>query len=677
MNEIYASKELHKLPDISVYNLVNVLPDAAFICDKTGIIAACSDHALPFFGISDKLRVIGSNFQSFIAYEFIDEAYFQFSNFLNEPSTPKTGTFLVRKGVNETIQSEVIFTAIANGAAAATEYVLITFRLLSQADTGVEVLQKKNVRLSRLLHVVSGQPTGSDNRIQLLISSIAETLGATTCTYSQVTDEGLQPVSAWESPFNKGINPQLCARQVLDHLESQKEEFTLIRKPALTAFLASEISDAEDLPVKAILGYTISENNRPTGLITAIFTFHYSLSASDQHFVKTVCSAIHSEGNQPVAQATEVSLRDITDSIPQPVFILSAEGILMEVNKHTSRLFGYEREELIGQKFSLLSAEEKNEYSLFSRYFDDAFKGDPQKFEWVVRSKNGGIFASEIKLSKGNLFGREVITGLVSDITDAKTKINALTHEIEELREANLNKDKFFGVFAHDLKNPFQGLLGFIDLLCEDLEELTHEQVKEYLANVRNASYHTYNLLENLLEWSRIQSGKMPFTPTVFDIRDEISSVISVLDNNASQKEINLVNEVDANIMVLADKNMIHSVIQNLITNSIKFSNNKGRVVVRGRKPQNYEKGLNKSNPDHKYWLEISISDNGVGIPEEILPKLFKLNGQYSQPGTANEPGTGLGLVLCHEMVEKNGGRIWAESISGQGTTFIFTLQLS
>jgi len=220
-------------------------------------------------------------------------------------------------------------------------------------------------------------------------------------------------------------------------------------------------------------------------------------------------------------------------------------------------------------------------------------------------------------------------------------------------------------------------LLGFIDLLYEDLDELTNEQVKEYLSNVRTASYHTYTLLENLLEWSRIQSGKMPFTPTTFDIRDEINSVISVLDNNATQKEIQLINEVDPGILVEADRNMIHSVIQNLITNSIKFSNTNGRVVIRGLAPQKYSKAKSTEGSGDRLWLEVSISDNGIGIPDEILPKLFKLNGQYSQPGTANEPGTGLGLVLCHEMVEKNGGRIWAESVAGQGTTFVFTILLS
>jgi signal transduction histidine kinase len=169
----------------------------------------------------------------------------------------------------------------------------------------------------------------------------------------------------------------------------------------------------------------------------------------------------------------------------------------------------------------------------------------------------------------------------------------------------------------------------------------------------------------------------MPFNPTQFSIHDEIDSVISVLDNNATRKEIKLINEVDPELIVEADRNMIHSVIQNLITNSIKFSNLKGRVVLRSRVPKTNTKSKISAEPGDRQWLEISVSDNGIGIPEEILPRLFKLNGQYSQAGTANEPGTGLGLVLCHEMVEKNGGHIWAESIAGQGATFIFTIPLS
>jgi len=410
-----------------------------------------------------------------------------------------------------------------------------------------------------------------------------------------------------------------------------------------------------------------------------VFTFNYSLSDIDKQYIQTISALIENEGfeKSKSASAPELSFRQLIDCFTDQVYVLSVDGIIMEVNRGTSRCYGYEREELIGQKPVILSAEGKNDESLITKMFDKALQGESQKFEWWGRRKNGEIFQNEVIFNKSSYYDRDAVIAIGRDLSEAKKVEQELLRYNKELLESNTEKDKFFSILAHDLKNPFQGLLGFIDLLYEDLDELSNAQIKEYLSNVRNASYHTYALLENLLEWSRIQSGKMPFTPSVFNLHDEINSVISVLDNNATRKEIKLVNEVDPELMVEADRNMIHSVLQNLITNSIKFSNSNGKVVLRGRVPKSNAKSKISTAPGDRQWLEVSISDNGIGIPEEILPKLFKLNGQYSQAGTANEPGTGLGLVLCHEMVQKNGGRIWAESIAGQGATFIFTIPLS
>lgn len=667
--------------EITASHLVDALTDAAFICDPGGAIVACSDQVLPFFGISDKDKVIGSNLRSFIAYGQIDEAHYQFLSIFNDPALRISRKFQVKKGISETAFAEVTFTRIAPDEGNAG-FALVTFRPTTNDDKSLDGLHKKNVRLSKLCDLLLDSTADPEELAEKLLSQIGETLGATACTYSLVNPDGLQPFAHWESPFNQGIKPTLCSRQMLDHLVSNQETHTLIRKPALAAFLASEPTYNEASGVKAILGFMIPNDGKAEAIITAIFTFHYALPTDDHQFIQTISHAIAGLIHQAPAKENEQpartsSFREMADAIPEPVLVISHEGIIMEVNKSAGRIFGYEREAFIGQTLSMLADEEKNNSNVVQLHFEQAFAGQNRKFEWWGKHKNGDPITTEITLGKASYFGHEVAIAVFSDMSQVKQQMSDLAQQVMELKESNLNKDKFFGIFAHDLKNPFQGLLGFIDLLYEDFEELTSEQVKEYLLNVRNASYHTYNLLENLLEWSRIQSGKMPFTPTVFDIREEISSVISVLENNASQKEITLLNEVEPDIQVLADRNMIHSVIQNLITNSIKFSNSQGRVVVRGRKPQNYDKNISRTNQGEKYWLEISIADNGIGIAEEILPKIFKLNGQYSQPGTANEPGTGLGLVLCHEMVEKNGGRIWAESIPGQGTTFIFTLQLS
>lgn len=678
MDENFTIRNISTVPEISVYQLVNALSDAAFICDHTGRIHFFSDHVVSFFDISDKAKIIGSSFQSYIAYEYIDEAYFMLSNTVNEDNSKKTGKFLVKKGLNESFYAAITFAPIATEKIS-EKYILVTFREAPVADPEIGLLHKKDVRLSRLVEILSDSMIQSGDRTNKLVSLIGETLGAITCTYSRLEKGELYPVAAWESPFNKGITPQLFNKQLFDYITDHKESPTVIRKPLLTEFLKSEPSYTEDSGVKAILGFTILKDNAVDGILTAVFTFTYSLSNFDRLFLQTISSIIENQGSyeNEAESLTEPVFRDLLDSFSDPVYILSSEGILMEANKGAVKYYGYEREELIGQTPVLLSAEGKSGADLIHQMLVKTLGGEQQKFEWLAKNKRGEILPTEMSLTKGNYRGQETIFATVRDLTDTKKVVNELMLHNHELEESNLSKDKFFSIFAHDLKNPFQGLLGFIDLLYEDLDELSNEQVKEYLANVRNASYHTYALLENLLEWSRIQSGKMPFTPTVFDIHDEISAVITVLDNNATQKDIKLINEVEPNIMVEADRNMIHSVIQNLVTNSIKFSNSNGRVVIRGRVPQDYTKAKSSTESGDRLWLEISVSDNGIGIPEEILPKLFKLNGQYSSAGTANEPGTGLGLVLCHEMVEKNGGRIWAESIPGQGTTFIFTIMLS
>jgi len=677
MDENFTGKKIFTASEISVYHLVNALSDAAFICDRTGRIIACSDEVLPFFGIVDKARVIGSSFQSYIAYEFIDEAYFLLLNVANEANSRRSGNFPVKKGLNDTFYSTITFAPIATDGSS-VNYILVSFREIPVVDPEIALLHKKDVRLSRLFEILSVPAGNSAEKISKLVSQIGETLGAVTCVYSRFEKDELLPFTSWESPFNKGITPQLFTRQLYDYSLDHKETLTLIRKPLLTEFLKSEPSYKEDSGVKAILGLTILKNNATDGILTVVFPFNYSLPQNDKQFIQTISSLIANESqNEDVtATSSEFSFRELIDRFASPVFIFSPKGLLMEANKGAVRYSGYEREELLGQTPSLLSAEGADENEIINQIIQKALNGEPQKFEWLVKLKNGEIRTTETSFNKINYNGHDTVIAICSDLSEIKKVVTELKRHNTELTDSNLSKDKFFSIFAHDLKNPFQGLLGFIDLLYEDIDELSNEQVKEYLANVRNASYHTYALLENLLEWSRIQSGKMPFTPTVFDIHDEINSVISVLDNNATQKEIKLINEVEPHIMVEADRNMISSVIQNIVTNSIKFSNSNGRVVIRARIPQAFAKAKSSNELVGRQWLEVSISDNGIGIPEEILPRLFKLNGQYSSAGTANEPGTGLGLVLCHEMIEKNGGRIWAESIPGQGTTFVFTIML-
>ncbi len=241
-----------------------------------------------------------------------------------------------------------------------------------------------------------------------------------------------------------------------------------------------------------------------------------------------------------------------------------------------------------------------------------------------------------------------------------KTVREILSKTNIRLQEANFSKDKLLSIIAHDLRNPFSVLITFSKLLLDSYDDFKKDDVINYLKTFYQTSKQGYNLLDNLLKWSKSQTGAMEVEGEVIDFNDIVEENITLLNSQAKSKEIELINEVPKNIFAFADLNMILTVIRNLISNAIKFTNLRGKVVVKGR---NYDK-----------YIEISIKDNGIGIPEEDLEKIFRIDIKYSTEGTANERGSGLGLVLCKEFIEKNLGTLKANSKIDEGSEFIFTL---
>lgn len=229
-----------------------------------------------------------------------------------------------------------------------------------------------------------------------------------------------------------------------------------------------------------------------------------------------------------------------------------------------------------------------------------------------------------------------------------------------ELSEANATKDKFFSIIAHDLKNPFNAMIGITDLLLEEYENFDDVSKKDLINDLNFVSTNTAKLLNNLLEWSRAQTGRIELKPEIIDLNKIVNDNISLLKSQADNKGISLISEINNN-KIFCDENMITTVIRNLISNAIKFTNNKGEVKVVAKNTQSF--------------TEVCISDNGVGIDEFSLKKLFKISEQVITNGTAKEEGTGLGLLLCKEFIEKNGGKIWVESEVGKGSQFKFTVK--
>lgn len=242
-----------------------------------------------------------------------------------------------------------------------------------------------------------------------------------------------------------------------------------------------------------------------------------------------------------------------------------------------------------------------------------------------------------------------------------------LMHEIkvrkkteEELKTANQTKDKFFSIIAHDLKNPFNVMLGLTELLNDDYETFSPEEQKELLHTMSKSTRELYNLLENLLSWSLAQRGKLIYTPEKVELSIIVQETVILLSEQAKQKNINLQSIVSPGLSALADKNSISTVLRNFISNAIKFTPSGGSIII--------------TSDDNEEMISISVTDTGIGISEENIQKLFRIDEQFKTTGTAKEKGTGLGLVLCSEFVQANGGSISVKSILGKGSTFTFSL---
>lgn len=345
----------------------------------------------------------------------------------------------------------------------------------------------------------------------------------------------------------------------------------------------------------------------------------------------------------------------ILKALPDILFIISSEGVFLDSKFNQRSAFFKNPVLLIGKKISSVFPKQ------VADTLNDAIKNtlsnnQLSSVEFSVTSENLEIFY-EARLVVNS---ENQILMLLRDITLQKEAELQLKKVTEDLKRANASKDKFFSIIAHDLRTPLIGLIGYAEILSEDINELEKEEIKEYASNIVDISRQTIKLLSNLLEWSRLQTGKIQFNPTDLKIRNVVENIFQLLRSNAEHKQIRLINSVDPEHIAYADENMIYSVLNNLTSNAIKFTRINGEIEISSE----------KKNDE----ILVMVRDNGVGIDEENLKNLFELDKSFTTPGTENEKGSGLGIILCRDFIKKHDGKIWVESKVGQGTKFYFTL---
>jgi PAS domain S-box-containing protein len=346
------------------------------------------------------------------------------------------------------------------------------------------------------------------------------------------------------------------------------------------------------------------------------------------------------------------------DFAPIGYFTLSEEGKILDLNLIGAKMLGKDRSFLKGNSFGRFIPEKG--LPTFNLFLEKAFKSKTKEVSemLVMGCDDQSICAQLTAIVEEEHDDHCLLT--ILDITERKNAESELEEVVKQLNLLNSQKDMFFSIIAHDLKNPFTAIIGHSELMMMEVQSKDYESVEEIAGVILNSSKRAMDLLFNLMEWSKSQTGRHSFNPTPFLLKDVVSEVFALFDQIAIQKHIRIEMDISGEIKISADRNMIATILRNLVSNAVKFANPGGEIKV-------YTVSEGGS-------LSVCVKDNGVGMSEEELKKLFSADTPITSLGTNNEKGTGLGLILCKEFVEKHGGKIWAESEKDKGSTFYVSL---
>ncbi len=365
----------------------------------------------------------------------------------------------------------------------------------------------------------------------------------------------------------------------------------------------------------------------------------------------------------------DVRLIEIFKQSPISIELYDKNGFLLEVNQACVDLFGLSNNiEIKG--FNLFSNPHLTPQGIL-----DIKAGKPIKYELeynfdLIREKNLYKTTRQGKcylecFINPTVDSNKEITGYIvhiNEISERKQAEMLLEKQAKELQELNATKDKFMSIIAHDLRSPFNAIIGFSDLMIKNFHQLDEETFLKGLKIIESASNHAYKLLENLLIWARNQTEKSQFSPEILNLSQLVHEALKTIESTAVHKKISFSTSINKNLQVFADQNMLDSIIRNLATNAIKFSFKEGKVRIKAILTEN--------------GVCISVSDKGIGISSERLASIFEIDKHTNTNGTENELGSGLGLILCKDFVARHNGEIWIESTLNKGTKVSFTLPL-
>jgi PAS domain S-box-containing protein len=357
----------------------------------------------------------------------------------------------------------------------------------------------------------------------------------------------------------------------------------------------------------------------------------------------------------PVPKGFDLSAAVLVNAIPDMLFRMNRYGVCTDFKGSIDDML-FQNQEIIGRNYKDITP--PNFADLVQDYIDLTLSSkELQEFDYELDVPGKGLRAYNARMVAVD--ENEVVT-IVRDVTEIRKAEKQLKESEAQLRKLNATKDKFFSLIAHDLKSPFNAIIGFSDLLSEQVKNKDYNGLEEMIEYIRSSSHQAFDLLSNLLVWSRSQIGQIESIPVHLDLSEQVNETINFCQKISHIKDIKITASVAGDSTVFCDREMTCSVLRNLIVNAIKFSFPGSIISIHVEADNDY--------------VTVSVSDKGVGISKKNATRLFHIDESVSTPGTNGESGTGLGLILCKDFIERQHGRIWFESEEGQGSTFYFSL---
>jgi len=381
----------------------------------------------------------------------------------------------------------------------------------------------------------------------------------------------------------------------------------------------------------------------------------------------------------------ETHFLDLIELYPLPFICTNFKGRIYASNLNFKQLFHENNLSDLSSNIFEYFVFEENKNELLKKMQETQ---NAETFEIEMMKEDGSFFLAGVVCKRTKIYENDFLYFTIYDIGAEKEQIEEREKLLEELavsraqieeeaaryiqiniqleeseaklKESNATKDKFFSIIGHDLKNPLFVIQSMSEILETEFDEITPEERLEFIRAIRESSKNAFSLLEDLLHWARCQTGRIDYNPEPVHLKQLAAKCISLLEAHAIKKNIHLINAVDATHILLADKFMVETVIRNLTSNALKFTPEGGTVKINSKPVDDF--------------IQISVEDTGIGLSESDKQKLFRIDVKNSEIGRSKEKGTGLGLILCKEFVEKHGGKIWVESELGKGSQFIFTI---